>query len=161
MTENTNLKNIQNIAPPGFINNENIDMNNDLCQIRDLCYELMHKPLSIQNNEQEWVPSNIDIQLFHIIIEIFKNYTMGIKDIIGVRQIIKNKYGNNFVNKFNKLLSSKSLLWKVPHIYKELDICLKKRSNKFIMVVKNENKMFYLIKPGIIPEGFYVWNSKY
>jgi hypothetical protein len=140
----------------------NFDMNKDIKNIKHLCFELMHKPLPIEcRSPVKWSPGLLDMELFDIIIQIFSTYTLGVKELVGVRQIIKNKYGNQYVNKFNKLLSSKSLLWRDPYVYKELDICLRKRSSKFIMLVKKENKMFYLCKPDKIPEGFYVWNSKY
>lgn len=148
-------------TPPGFFES-NFGMNNEINNIKHLCFELMHKPLPDEiRSPIRWSPGLLDMELFDIIIQIFSTYTLGIKDLIGVRQIIKNKYGHSYVNKFNKLLSSKSLLWRDPYVYKELDICLKKRSSRFIMVVKKENKMFYLCHPGKIPNGFYIWNSKY
>ena len=154
MSENMDLNlSLNNVCtPPGFFETD-FEMNRDIKNIEDLCFDLMHKPLPIEcRSPVKWSPGLLDMELFDIIIQIFSTYTLGVKNLIGVRQIIKKKYGNQYVNKFNKLLSSKSLLWRDPYVYKELDICLRKRSSKFIMLVKKENKMFYLCKPDKIPE---------
>merc|ERR1712065_73297 len=59
-----------------------------------------------------WVPDKDDIELFDSILSVLKTYTLGIKELIGVRQVLRNKFGDMWVNRFNKKLSSKSLLWR-------------------------------------------------
>ena len=143
------------IPPPGFyIIDQNID--EDCKIIYDLCKILMMKPV-----KKNWVPSENEIKLFHIIIDKLNEYTLGQKEYIGLRQLLKNKIGEEFVSQFNKLLSSRSLLWKDPYVCCTLNECLNRRSSKFKLIVKEENQMFFLCKPSILPNGFYAWNPSF
>jgi hypothetical protein len=137
------------IPPPGFSVDQNIE---DYENISYLCRMLLMKP-----EKKIWVPSEKELNLVDYIIDILYNYTLGIKDIIGLRQLLKNKMGEEFVNQFNKVLSSKSLLWKDTYVCCLLNECLMRRSSKFILIVKKDNYMFYLCQPSKIPDGFYLW----
>ena len=104
-----------------------------------------------------WVPDKDDIELFDSILSVLKTYTLGIKELIGVRQVLRNKFGDMWVNRFNKKLSSKSLLWRYCSNEKRLLDLIKCRAKKFTLVIKNETSMFYLSTPYHVPEGFSVW----
>mgnify|MGYP000533414166 CR=1 FL=1 len=60
----------------------NFDMNKDIKNIKHLCFELMHKPLPTEfRSPVRWSPGLLDMELFHIIIQIISTYTLGIKDL--------------------------------------------------------------------------------
>jgi len=108
-------------------------------------------------NSKGWHPDADDIELFDCVVNILKSYTLGIKDIIGLRQILRNKFGDLYVNRFNKKLSSKSLLWRYHENENRLKELVKNRSRKFTLVIKNETSMFYLCAIDNIPDGFSRW----
>lgn len=142
------------IPPPGFsVIEDDVNMEEDCKVISNLCRILMIKP-----QKKIWTPYQEEIDFFHSIIDILDVYTLGIKEMIGLRQLLKNKMGEDYVNNFNKLLSSRSLLWKYPYVYCKLNECLKRKSSKFILIVKEKNYMFFICQPDNVPNGFYVWN---
>lgn len=104
-----------------------------------------------------WHPDADDTELFDCVLNIMKSYTLGVKDIIGLRQVLRNKFGDAYVNRFNKKLSSRSLLWRYNENETRLKELVKVRSRKFTLVIKNETSMFYLCTPDIIPDGFSRW----
>jgi len=104
-----------------------------------------------------WHPDTDDVELFACVLNTLKSYTLGVKEIIGLRQILRNKFGDQYVNRFNKKLSSKSLLWRYNENELRLIELVKARSRKFTLVVKNETSMFYLCTTDNIPEGFSRW----
>jgi hypothetical protein len=104
-----------------------------------------------------WHPDADDVELFDCVLSTLKSYTLGVKEIIGLRQILRNKFGDQYVNRFNKKLSSKSLLWRYNENERRLKELVKARSRKFTLVVKNETSMFYLCTTDNIPEGFSRW----
>jgi hypothetical protein len=108
-------------------------------------------------NSKGWHPDVNDIELFDCVVNILKSYTLGVKEIIGLRQILRNKFGDQYVNRFNKKLSSKSLLWRYHENESRLKELVKARSRKFTLVIKNETSMFYLCTIDNVPDGFSRW----
>ncbi len=115
------------------------------------------QPQSKSPYSKSWHPDGEDVELFECVINILKSYTLGVKEIIGLRQILRNKFGDPYVNRFNKKLSSKSLLWRYMDNENRLKDVVKQRAKKFTLVVKNETSMFYLSITDHIPEGFSRW----
>merc|ERR1711916_393480 len=50
-----------------------------------------------------WHPDADDVELFDCVLNTLKSYTLGVKEIIGLRQILRNKFGDQYVNRFNKI----------------------------------------------------------
>ena len=100
--------------------------------------------------------SSLEEELYLNVEKCLNCYTLGKKNIIGLRQLLINKYGECWVNKFNKILNSKSYVWN----YYNKDFCrlLTKRSNRFTIVIKKLTNMFYICKNGNIPDGYRKYN---
>lgn len=99
--------------------------------------------------------TNLEEELYVNVEKCLSCYTLGKKNIIGLRQILINKYGESWVNKFNKIISSKSYVW---HYYnKNFMELLKKKSNRFILVIKKSTNMFYICQNDNIPPGYRVY----
>ena len=100
--------------------------------------------------------SSLEEELYLNVEKCLNCYTLGKKNIIGLRQLLINKYGESWVNKFNKILNSRSYVWN----YYNKDFCrlLTKRSNRFTIVIKKLTNMFYICKNGSIPDGYRKYN---
>ena len=59
------------------------------------------QPTKTGVHSKGWHPDSDDIELFDCVANILKSYTLGVKEIIGLRQILRNKFGDH-VNRFNK-----------------------------------------------------------
>jgi hypothetical protein len=143
---------------------DDVNKEEDWKIIYNLCRILMMKPqkkIWRPYKKEIWRPYQEEIDFFHSIIDILTEYTLGLKKMIGLRQLLKNKMGEDYVNNFNKLLSSRSLLWKDPYVFYILNDCLDRKSSKFKLIVKEENQMFFICKPSILPDGFYDWNPSF
>lgn len=119
------------------------------------------QPTKTGVHSKGWHPDSDDIELFDCVANILKSYTLGVKEIIGLRQILRNKFGDQYVNRFNKKLSSKSLLWRYAENENRLKELVKVRARKFSLVVKNETSMFYLCTTDNVPEGFSRWAPRH
>jgi hypothetical protein len=131
--------------------------NSEVCEVHHV--DSRSKPIICYQRSfsKNWVPDQDDIELFDCVLSILKTYTLGIKELIGVRQVLRNKFGDAWVNRFNKKLSSKSLLWRYSSNERRLADLIRTRAKKFTLVVKKETSMFYLCVPELVPNGFTIW----
>ena len=112
-----------------------------------------------KTNNSDWQPDPSDTaELFDAVIGILSSFT-GAKNIVGLRTLLTKKYGEVWVNRFNKTLSSKNILWKFPRYRELLGIVLHQQSKKFTLVVKDLTSMFYLAPPSKVPEEFTKWSA--
>ena len=115
--------------------------------------------LNDSNDEKKFILNEIKIvsdddELFYLIKNIFYTYELDKKNIIGLRQILKQKIGEKYLKKFDKKLSFKSSFWrnkKYKNIFKNI---IQNRENEFKIVLNINTSMIYLSKSDYFENRF-------
>ena len=103
-----------------------------------------------------------DHEMFEIFQKIIPKYTMGIKEIIGLRQLFKKKIGEDWVNKHNHSFSFKNKIWKHDDYKSLFKMIITERIDHFILVIKKQTGMLYLVNSrSKIPDGFKMYTFNY
>ena len=111
------------------------------------------------NNEKKIISNKIKImsdndELFYLIKNIFDTYELGKKNIIGLRQILKQKIGEKYLKKFDKKLSFKSSFWRNKKYINLFKNVIQDTSNEFKIVLNINTSMIYLSKPDYFEDRF-------
>ena len=148
-------------APPGLSTNTQKDFSFELSNshFEPLIRKYEDIDVDDSNNEKKNILNNIKImsdndELFLLIKNIFDTYELGKKNIIGLRQILKQKIGEKYLKKFDKKLSFKSSFWKnkkYTNIFKNV---LQNKLNEFKIVLNINTSMIYLSKPDYFEDRF-------
>lgn len=77
------------------------------------------------------------------------------QNIYALRQKLKNKFGNEYVERQNKIMNFNHDFWKNEIFLNDLHECLYKRRFHFKLIIKNQSNNFYMAKPDLeVPYGF-------
>lgn len=99
--------------------------------------------------------SEKDYEMFDKFKKIIPMYTLGKKEIIGLRQLFKIKVGEDWVNKHNHSFSYKNKIWRHEDFKSIFKMIIIERVGHFILVIKEKTGMLYLVNSrSKIPDGF-------
>ena len=101
-----------------------------------------------------------DDELFYLIKSIFDTYELDKKNIIGLRQILKQKIGEKYLKKFDKKLSFKSSFWRNKKYINIFKNEIKDKSNEFKIVLNINTSMIYLSKLDYFEDRFKLLDLK-
>lgn len=148
-------------APPGLSTNTQIDFSFELSNshFEPLINQYENIDTDEHNDKTKVILNKIKImsdddELFNLIKNIFDTYELGKKNIIGLRQILKQKIGEKYLKKFDKKLSFKSSFWrnkKYINIFKNV---IQDKSNEFKIVLNIKTSMIYLSKLDYFEDRF-------